>query len=71
VPFVFALLVLVALGVLLWKLRDSSPTRPPRPVRGKPLPPRRPIRSVAPDDDPDFLRELSRKMRRHRDESEG
>jgi hypothetical protein len=63
VPFVFALLVVVALFVLLWKLRDA-PSRPPRPGRGPAVRPRRPVRSVAPDDDPDFLRELGRRMRR-------
>ena len=39
--FVFALLVIVALFVLLWKLRDA-PDRPARPGRGTSLPPRRP-----------------------------
>jgi hypothetical protein len=69
----FALLVVVALFVLLWKLRDTPPRtahpgrpapRPPVPPRRRPARPARPVRSVAPDDDPEFLRELSRRMRR-------
>lgn len=69
-PFLFALLVIVALFVLLWKLRDVPPhaAHPRRPTPRPPAPPRRrparPVRSVAPDDDPEFLRELSRRMRR-------
>jgi len=65
VPFLFALLVIVALVVLLYKLRDS-PARPPghHHSAAPPRRPMRPVRSVAPDDDPDFLRELSRRMRR-------
>ena len=61
--FVLALLVMVAVFVLLWKLRDA-PARPTRPGGGASVRPRRPVRSVAPDDDPDFLRELGRRMRR-------
>jgi len=68
VAFVFALLVFAALFVLLWKLREAPPRSVPRsapPVRRRPpAPPRRPARSLAPDDDPEFLRELSRRMRR-------
>jgi hypothetical protein len=65
----FALLVVVALFVLLWKLRDAPPhaAHPSRPAPRPPVPrrrPARPVRSVAPDDDPEFLRELSRRMRR-------
>jgi hypothetical protein len=69
VPLVFALLVIVVLFVLLWKLRDGEgpPRRPGgtgRASRGRSTPrPPRPTRSVGPDDDPDFLRELDRRAR--------
>jgi hypothetical protein len=70
---VFALLVIVVLFVLLWKLREAPP-RPrgrvgrSRPPRGRSTPPGRPNRSVGPDDDPEFLRELGRRNRRPREE---
>jgi hypothetical protein len=67
VLFVLALLVIVSVFVLLWKLREGpGGGRPPRPGGDSPVRPRprRPIRSVGPDDDPEFLRELSRRMRR-------
>ena len=71
-PFLFALLVIVALFVLLWKLRDAPPhaAHPGRPMPRPPAPPRRrPARLIAPDDDPEFLRELSRRMRRDKPEA--
>ena len=54
---VVALLILVLVGALLWKLAarrlsDASSG----------------YRFVAPDDDPDFLRELDRRTRRRDDE---
>ena len=72
------LLVVVVLGVAVYlvvrflqrrgpsSVRRGATTRPaPRP-KSKPTQPRRP---VAPDDDPDFLRDLDRKKRhRHQDD---
>jgi hypothetical protein len=70
------LLVVVVLGVAVYflvrfvqrrggsVLHPGRPGRPPAP-RPKPNPPR----PVAPDDDPDFLRDLDRKKRhRHQDD---
>ena len=69
--FLVAMLVLVAVGVLLWKAvsaqalatgaatEDDAPTGPARPS-GRPGR----SRAVAPDDDPDFLRSLDDRMRK-------
>ena len=72
--FVVAMLVLVAVGVLLWKAvstqalatgnpagedeAPTSPTRTPGAARS------RRARPVAPDDDPEFLRSLDDQLRR-------
>ena len=61
------LFVAVAVVVLVMRAaaapgstRRSSAPRPSHPVRGQ-----RPVtRPIAPDDDPEFLRELSRRTRR-------
>jgi hypothetical protein len=60
-----AVLVVIVLGLVIYtvirlleKLRAARRTGPSRPVQ----PPQR--RVVAPDDDPDFLRELERRRRR-------
>ena len=68
-----AMIVLVAVGVLLWKAMaaqavatsstsDDTPTGPTR-ATGGPGRARRP-RPVAPDDDPEFLRSLDDRLRR-------
>lgn len=68
-PIVLALVFLAVLFVLVRKLRtaplgpvDARPVRQARPKRVAPS------RPVAPDDDPEFLRELGRQLRRKTDE---
>lgn len=74
IQILVALLVLVMVGTLLWKVMsaqaaqaghdvgrgasDDPPTGPTRTTR-----PRRP-RTVAPDDDPEFLRSLDERIQR-------
>ena len=72
IPFVVAVLVLVAVGVLLWKAmsaqaaqtpgdgssHDDAPTGPTRAARA------RRTRPIAPDDDPEFLRSLDEHIQR-------
>jgi hypothetical protein len=76
VLFVVAVMVLMAVGVLLWKAvtaqalatgsgtaEDEAPTGPTRaPGAGR----RRSPRTVAPDDDPEFLRSLDEQVKRDR-----
>src|SRR4051812_22179183 len=67
----FLVVLLVAVGVVVLLMRAAAAAgnggvTPPRPPRMRPTRPRRPI---APDDDPDFLRELDR--RRSSDEGPG
>ena len=69
-----AALVVVAIVVFMWRYLDASPragrpeptdrlaTRPPRPQR-----PKRVVQ-VAPDDDPEFLSELRRRISKQRSE---
>jgi hypothetical protein len=74
--FVVAVMVLVAVGVLLWKAvsaqalatgsqsgEDEVPTGPTR-TPGTARPQR--TRPIAPDDDPEFLRSLDEQVRRGR-----
>lgn len=72
IPLLVAVLVLAIVGTLLWKVmsaqaaqatRDGgagmdAPTGPTRAART------RPTRPVAPDDDPEFLRNLDERIRR-------
>ncbi|HEY2224334.1 hypothetical protein [Actinomycetospora sp.] len=74
--FVVAVMVLVAVGVLLWKAvsaqalatgsgttEDEPPTGPTRaPGDGR----ARRTRPIAPDDDPEFLRSLDEQVKRGR-----
>ena len=72
--FLVALIVLAAVGVLLWKAMaaqavatsstttDDAPTGPTR-ATGGPGRARR-QRTIAPDDDPEFLRSLDDRLRR-------
>ena len=76
VLFVVAVMVLVAVGVLLWKAvsaqalatgpggadeeTPTGPTRAPGTARRG--------RTVAPDDDPEFLRSLDEQVRRGRED---
>ncbi|MEJ2888386.1 hypothetical protein [Actinomycetospora aeridis] len=76
IPFLVAVLVLVVVGTLLWKVmaaqaaqagHDGGPggmveDAPTGPTRQ--ASPRRPRRPVAPDDDPEFLRSLDEKIQR-------
>jgi hypothetical protein len=59
VPIVLAVLIVVALFLLLRKLRGAPAVS--RSTRGGPT---RRNYPVAPDDDPEFLRELGRRLRR-------
>lgn len=76
VLFVIAVMVLVAVGVLLWKAvtaqtlatgtvapEDEAPTGPTRAPGAARV--RRP-RPIAPDDDPEFLRSLDEQVKRGR-----
>ena len=77
IPFLVAVLVLVVVGTLLWKVMaaqaaqaghdgasgsvgEDPPTGPTRAA----TPRRPPRRSVAPDDDPEFLRSLDERIQR-------
>ncbi|MDD7918066.1 hypothetical protein [Actinomycetospora callitridis] len=76
IPFLVAVLVLVVVGTLLWKVmaaqaaqagHDGGPgsmveDAPTGPTRQ--ASPRRPQRPVAPDDDPEFLRSLDERIQR-------
>ena len=67
------LLVVVAVVVVLLVRASNAPGRPSGGVRLQrpPQTPRGPVRGagrpVAPDDDPEFLRELERRARREKD----
>jgi hypothetical protein len=63
VAFLVVLVVAVVVVVLVMRAAAAAPGGGPRAPRG-PHPTRRPARFVAPDDDPDFLRELERRTRR-------
>ena len=72
VLFLVAMIVLTGVGVLLYRavaaqtaspatsVDDDAPTGPTRAAGGR----ARPGRTVAPDDDPDFLRSLDDRIRR-------
>ncbi|MBV9845077.1 MAG: hypothetical protein JOZ47_08410 [Kutzneria sp.] len=53
--YLFALIGAVTVGVVLWRLLGAGQSQVETP----------PKRAVAPDDDPDFLRDLGRRTRRH------
>jgi hypothetical protein len=64
VPFLVVLVVAVIVVVLVMRAAAAS-GRPGGGVRRTPRPrPRRPSRPIAPDDDPEFMRELERRARR-------
>ena len=63
VYMLIALAVTILVMTLAWRgisaraAADDQPNSPTRPARP------RPTRTLAPDDDPDFLREIDRKLR--------
>lgn len=58
-PFLVLLVVMVVVVVLVMRAAQNPGTK----AGGRP-PTVRPARSMGPDDDPDFLRELARRLRR-------
>ena len=60
-PYLVVLVIAVVVVVLLMRAATASGRSP---VRLRPRRPRPSARPVAPDDDPDFLRELERRARR-------
>ena len=69
VPVAFLIVLVVAVVVVVLVMRAASaPGRPGGGLRAprRPGGPRRtgPVRPLAPDDDPDFLRDLERRTRR-------
>lgn len=65
-PIVIAVLAVVLIFLLLRAAQAPSPTRPAKQPRV-----RRPQTMVAPDDNPEFLRELDRQARRQHGEETG
>jgi len=68
------LLVVIVLGVLIYLLVRIIQRRGIAPASGRRQSTRPPEqrRTIAPDDDPDFLRDLDRKRRhKHTDDSDG
>ena len=71
-----AAVIAIALVVWMWRFLDrevarrEDPDRDDRPIpRSRPVAPRRAPRTrvVAPDDDPEFLRELGKQIGKNRD----
>jgi hypothetical protein len=62
VPFLVLLVVMVVVVVLVMRAAQGSGSKEGR--RSGTGRPARPVRTMAPDDDPDFLRELARRVRR-------
>ncbi|MCZ2859344.1 hypothetical protein [Blastococcus sp. VKM Ac-2987] len=56
-------MAVVVVGLVVRAAANADPEGRPRPER-RPQQPRGPVRFVAPDDDPEFLRELERRARR-------
>jgi hypothetical protein len=63
---VVLVMMLIAVGVVVLVMRAASVQGGPNPAARPARPPRAagPTRPLAPDDDPDFLRELQRRARR-------
>jgi hypothetical protein len=65
VPTLLAMVIVVSAVVILVMRASATSGQRGRPSRPRmPRPPRPARRPVAPDDDPDFLRELERRTRR-------
>ena len=67
------LLVMIVMGVLVYLLVRVVQRRgiAPRAGHRPPTRPPQPRRTIAPDDDPDFLRDLDRKRKhKHKDETD-
>lgn len=73
-----AAVVALAVVAMMWRLldkevarRDADPDGEATPSRRPTLPRRSaPTRTIAPDDDPEFLRELSKRIARPRDDEQ-
>ena len=63
-PYLIVLVIAVVVVVLVMRAAASSGRGRGLPQARAPRPPRRAVRPLAPDDDPDFLRELERRARR-------
>ena len=63
-PYLLVALVVTAIVVLLaWRGLGSAEEAGSDKPRPTPRPRHRPTRTIAPDDDPDFLGEIDRKLR--------
>ncbi|SNR96987.1 hypothetical protein SAMN06893096_101117 [Geodermatophilus pulveris] len=60
----FVVVLVVAIAVVVLVLRAAERSGAKQAGAPRPRPQRRPVRPVAPDDDPEFLRELERRARR-------
>src|SRR5688500_18086633 len=64
VPYLIVLVIAVVVVVLVMRAAAASGRDRTLPQARAPRRPRPPARPMAPDDDPDFLRELGRRARR-------
>ena len=60
----FVVVLMVAVAVVVLVLRAAEKSGPGRVRAPRPPRPQRAVRPIAPDDDPEFLRELERRTRR-------
>lgn len=73
-----AAVIAIAVIAMMWRFLDNEVARrssedgePERPRPSLPMPRRTPkTRMVAPDDDPEFLRELGKKINKDRDDEQ-
>lgn len=69
--FFLAIAVIAVVIYVVTRLIETRghPFRNTSTARRSLLPPRNPGRPIGPDDDPDFLRDLNRRRKRHEDEA--